>query len=39
MKQQQRMAIMKRSDEENEIKRKHGCQDPMVGLGDAGEGL
>ena len=28
-----------RSDEENQIKRKNGCQEPMVGLGVVGGGL
>ena len=39
MKQQQRMTIIERSEKENQIKRKDGCQKPTVGLGFAGEGL
>ena len=39
MKQPQRMAIIERSDKENQIKRKHGCPKPLVGRGAACEGL
>ena len=39
MTQQQRMAIMKDPIKKIRSKRKDGCQEPMVGLGVAGEGL
>ena len=39
MKQQQRMAIMKDLIKKIRSKRKHGCQEPLVGLGVACEGL
>ena len=39
LKHQQRMAITKDLIKKILSKRKHGCQEPMVGLGVACEGL
>ena len=39
MMQQQRMAVMKDLIKKHQIRRKDGCQKPLVGLGVAGEGL